>query len=92
MSITSFVAATLIGLATGQAGSAPPAEIELKQSQVVSETVHSTDDEDKLVCRRVRKTGSNMMVNDCRTVGQRRKEAEAAREILRDRPDFTRGN
>ncbi|GAA5083134.1 hypothetical protein [Lysobacter panacisoli] len=92
MSITSFVAASLIGLATGQAGSAPPADAEPKQAQVASEAVRSTDDEDKLVCRRVRKTGSNMMTNDCRTVGQRRKDTEAAREILRDRPDFTRGN
>lgn len=88
MSLTSILVAAMVGLATGQA--AAPAQTDAadpKVARVATEAVHSTDDDDKMVCRRERKTGSNMMVNDCRTVGQRRKEAQAAQDALRRNPD-----
>lgn len=98
MSITSLLAAAFVGLAVGQVAPPPattPAATTVNPmaSDVAAEAVHSTDDDDKMVCRRVRKTGSNMLVNDCRTVGQRRKEMEQAQQSLHNRPaDPTKGN
>lgn len=99
MSITSLLAAAFVGLAVGQVApppATPPAATSASSpmtSDVAAEAVHSTDDDDKMVCRRVRKTGSNMLVNDCRTVGQRRKEMEDVQQALRNRPpDPTKGN
>ncbi|MDR0184023.1 hypothetical protein [Lysobacter arvi] len=84
MSISSLLAAVVMA-AAAQASSAGPTTANEAAAPVASETVASTDPDDKMVCRRVRTVGSNMMTRDCRTVGQRRKDAAAARDAMNQR-------
>lgn len=81
MPISSLLAVVVMA-AAAQASTAEPSTPEPATAPVVSETMAATDKDDKIVCRRVRAIGSNMMTRDCRTVGQRRKEAAEAREAL----------
>ncbi len=80
MPISSLLAAVVMA-AAAQASTAEPTANETA-APVVSQTMAATDKDDKMVCRRVRAIGSNMMTRDCRTVGQRRKEATEAREAM----------
>ena len=82
MPISSLLAAVVMA-AAAQASSVEPTPVEAA-APVASATVGSADADDKMVCRRERAIGSNMMTRDCRTVGQRRKEAADAREVLQN--------
>ena len=84
MPISSLLAAVVMAVGA-QASAAEPTTANETKAPVASETMASTDPDEKVVCRRVRSVGSNMMTRDCRTVGQRRKEAAAARDAMGQR-------
>ena len=87
----SLIAAAVVGLAIGQAGAPAPAaqaqpapteQATPQPAEKPSEVLGSRDPDDKLICRKVRTVGSNMVSRDCRTAAQRRKEASDARDAL----------
>ena len=88
----SLIATAVVSLALSQASTvapttpaeSPAAQHQTGQARHASETVAATDPDDKIVCRKVRSVGSNLTTRDCRTVGQRRKEAEEAKAALRN--------
>src|SRR5687768_2124201 len=94
----SLIATAVVSFALSQAAAAAPttptvapaAQEQASQlphtekARHASETVAATDADDKVVCRKVRSVGSNLTTRDCRTVGQRRKEAEEAKDALRN--------
>jgi hypothetical protein len=85
----SLIASVVLGLAAAQT-SAPATPPQVEPAPVVqpaaqpSETISTTDADDKVICRKVRSVGSNMVTRDCRTAAQRRKEAEQARDAMRN--------
>ena len=97
MSLSLF-ATVIVSLALSQAASvapttptASPAAQEhasqmprTEKDRHASETLAATDPNEKVICRKVRSVGSNLTTRDCRTVGQRRKEAEDAKDALRN--------
>ena len=92
----SLIATAMLGLAIAQAGTtgttngttngAPGTTAQTEQAPAAptSETISTTDADDKVICRKVRSVGSNMVTRDCRTAAQRRKEAEEARDAMRN--------
>ena len=87
----SLIATAVVSLAFAQASTSAPTtptvqepQAQTAQARHASETLPATDPDDKIICRRVRSVGSNLTTRDCRTVGQRRKEAEEAKASLRD--------
>src|SRR5688500_3352433 len=45
-------------------------------------TARIADEGEKRICRKERRTGSNMVTRVCRTASERRKDADAARDAL----------
>jgi hypothetical protein len=88
----SLIATAVVSLALSQAATSAPTAGQEQVSQApqtsqarhASETLAATDPNDKIICRKVRSVGSNLATRDCRTVGQRRKEAEEAKDALRN--------
>ena len=89
----SLIATAVVSLALAQASTtapttpttqeAPPAH-QTTQERHASETVAATDADNKVICRKVKSVGSNLTTRDCRTVAQRRKDAEDAKDALRN--------
>ena len=95
MMSTLLIAAALAfgqGEAANQAGSeaAQPAASAAPQADATppaapANTAASTAAEgEKRICRKERRTGTNMTTRVCRTASERRKDAEAARDMLRN--------
>ena len=69
---------------TPVASLAPVDRVELFNLQEeVNQILTAAADSSRMVCRRERRTGSNMPTNNCKTVEQRRMEAEGGRDMLR---------
>lgn len=63
----------------------PPDQLTLfNQLEEISAIVNKAED-DRMVCERVRRTGSHRTENVCKTVAQRRHDQEAARNALGNR-------
>ena len=88
----SLIATAVVSLALAQASTTAPTTPATQEAPVhqttqerhASEIVGATDADDKVICRKVKSVGSNMTTRDCRTVAQRRKEAEDAKDALRN--------
>jgi len=94
----SLIATAVVSLALAQATTTAPTTAttpttpttqeapahQTTQERHASETIAATDADNKVICRKVRSVGSNLTTRDCRTVAERRKEAEAAKDALRN--------
>jgi hypothetical protein len=63
---------------------APQALAEVFNDQESANAILTRAAEDsRMVCKRVKRTGSNFTTNYCRTIAQQRREAEASRDYVR---------
>jgi len=87
-----FIATAVLSLVLAQADTTSSTSQDAREDKAqvtrASETLGSTDPDEKVICRKVRTVGSNMTTRDCRTVAQRRKEREEARDSLRNNPSI----
>lgn len=61
------------------------AQADAARASVPANTTASMADEgEKRTCRKERRTGSNMVTRVCRTASERRQDADAARDALRN--------
>jgi hypothetical protein len=89
---TLLIAFAVVSLAAGQAGTAPavapqPAASETTtiitaDSKHASETVRSSDADEKVVCRNERAVGSNMIKRVCKSAAERKRDTQAARDAM----------
>ncbi|QNP41797.1 hypothetical protein [Lysobacter solisilvae (ex Woo and Kim 2020)] len=76
--------AALPSTATAAPAAVAPAPAAPAPAANTATTVESTQDkDDRLVCRREQRTGSLMVQRACRTVGERRRERDQARDQVR---------
>ena len=89
MTHTILIAFALSGLMSGQSGTAPqaapaaaPEATTIVGSKHASETVRTSDADEKVTCRNERKVGSNMITRVCRSAAQRKADAQQARDAM----------
>jgi hypothetical protein len=90
MMSTLLIAAALAfgqGEATGSdtaqpAATARPAD--MTPAAPANITASTAGEDEKRVCRKERRTGTNLTTRICRTESERRKDADAARDMLRN--------
>jgi hypothetical protein len=88
MAHTILIAVALASMMSGQSGTASQAPAAAPESAVAtgskhaSETVRTSDADEKITCRNERKVGSNMITRVCKTAGQRRADAQKARDAM----------
>ena len=89
--IPSLVIAAMLAL--GQAETGPQVDDTRPQATAAQATPQdaasqagpasaSSDDGEKIICRKERRTGTNMTARVCRSASQRRQDADAARDAL----------
>lgn len=67
-------------------------QLKLFNSLEAISAIVNQDEDERMVCRRARRTGSNMSETVCKTVAQRREEQEKARAALPSRHALSCGN
>lgn len=89
MTHTILIAFALSGLMSGQSGTAPQAatpaatpEAAIVGSKHASETVRTSDADEKVTCRNERKVGSNMITRVCKSAAQRKADTQQARDAM----------
>lgn len=88
MAHTILIAVALASLMSGQSGTASQAPTPAPESAVAtgskhaSETVRTSDADEKVTCRNERKVGSNMITRVCRSAAQRKADAQQARDAM----------
>ena len=89
MTNTFLIAFALSGLMSGQSGTAPqaapaaaPEATTIVGSKHASETVRTSDADEKVTCRNERKVGSNMITRVCKSGAQRKADAQQARDAM----------
>lgn len=90
MTHTILIAFALSGLMSGQSGTAPQAAppaaaaeaTTIVGSKHASETVRTSDADEKVTCRNERAVGSNMIKRVCKTAAERRKDTQQARDAM----------
>lgn len=89
MTQTILIAFVLSGLMSGQSGTAPqaapaaaPETTTMVGGKHASETVRTSDADEKVTCRNERSVGSNMIKRVCKTAAQRRTDAQNARDAM----------
>ena len=89
MTNTFLIALALSGLMSGQSGTAPqaapaaaPEATTIVGSKHASETVRTSDADEKVTCRNERKVGSNMITRVCKSGAQRKADAQQARDAM----------
>lgn len=86
---------TVFSLLEGKTSSeelTPGDQLKLFNSLEAISAIVNRDEDERMVCRRARRTGSNMSETVCKTVAQRREEQEKARETLPSRHAISCGN
>ena len=89
MTHTILIAFALSGLMSGQSGTAPqaapaaaPEATTIVGSKHASETVRTSNSDEKVTCRNERAVGSNMITRVCKTAAQRRTDSQNARDAM----------
>lgn len=87
MTNTFLIALALSGLMSGQSGTAPQAAPAAASettaiSKHASETVRTSDADEKVTCRNERKVGSNMITRVCKSAAERNRDTQQARDAL----------